>query len=77
MEHVIVDLAKPPSGSLTGFNAYVALSRSRGRNTIRLLRDFDEKLFTSHPNIKLRAEDNRLPVLEQQTMDRYQAGEFV
>ena len=77
MEHVIVDLAKPPSGSLTGFNAYVALSRSRGRNTIRLLRDFDEKLFTSHPNIKLRAEDNRLAVLEQQTMDRYQAGEFV
>ncbi|KAF8256855.1 hypothetical protein EI94DRAFT_1475672, partial [Lactarius quietus] len=40
IENVIVDLAKPPSGNLTGFNAYVSLSRSRGRNNIRLLRDF-------------------------------------
>ncbi|KAH9030305.1 hypothetical protein EDB84DRAFT_1271462, partial [Lactarius hengduanensis] len=36
LEYVIVDIAKPPSGSLTGFNAYVTLSRSRGRDTIRL-----------------------------------------
>ncbi|KAH8983821.1 hypothetical protein EDB86DRAFT_2965172 [Lactarius hatsudake] len=27
---VIVDISKPPSGPLTGFNTYVALSRSRG-----------------------------------------------
>ncbi|KAH9008705.1 hypothetical protein EDB84DRAFT_1281004, partial [Lactarius hengduanensis] len=31
LECVIVDIAKPPSGSLTAFNAYIALSRSRGR----------------------------------------------
>ena len=47
IESVIVDLAKPPSGKLTAFNAYVALSRSRGRHTIRLLRDFDEKALHS------------------------------
>lgn len=53
MESVIVDLAKPPSGKLTGFNAYVALSHGRGCVTIRLLRNFDEKLFTSHPSDEL------------------------
>ncbi|KAH9171031.1 hypothetical protein EDB89DRAFT_1829061, partial [Lactarius sanguifluus] len=37
---VIVDIAKPPSGSLTAFNAYIVLSRSRGRKTIQLLHDF-------------------------------------
>ena len=48
MECVIVDLAKLPSGAFTGFAVYVALSRSHGRPTIRLLRDFDENLFTQH-----------------------------
>ena len=76
IEHVIVDLAKPPSGNLTAFNAYVALSRSRGRSTIRLLRSFDEKLFTVHPNEELRKEDERLAILEQKTIERYDAGEF-
>lgn len=76
IEHVIVDLAKPPSGSLTAFNAYVALSRSRGRSTIRLLRPFDEKLFTVHPSEELRKEDERLAVLAQKTIERYEHGEF-
>jgi ATP-dependent exoDNAse (exonuclease V) alpha subunit len=76
IESVIVDLAKPPSGGLTGFNAYVALSRSRGRETIRLLRDFDEKLFTVHPNEQLRREDQRLEALEKKTEERFEAGEF-
>ena len=76
IESVIVDLARPPSGKLTGFNSYVALSRSRGKSTIRLLRDFDEKLFTVHPNEHLRREDVRLDNLEKETMDRYEAGEF-
>ena len=57
---VIVDIAKPPSGALTAFNTYVSLSRSRGRHSIRLLCDFDEKLFTTHPNEELRKEDLRL-----------------
>ncbi|KIM56878.1 hypothetical protein SCLCIDRAFT_131593, partial [Scleroderma citrinum Foug A] len=38
-----------PRGQLTPFNAYVALSRSRSRVGIRLLQDFDERLFTHHP----------------------------
>ncbi|TFK91367.1 hypothetical protein K466DRAFT_458945, partial [Polyporus arcularius HHB13444] len=37
---VLVDLKSPPSGKLSLFNLYVALSRSSGRGTIRLLRDF-------------------------------------
>ncbi|RDX46833.1 hypothetical protein OH76DRAFT_1329827, partial [Lentinus brumalis] len=40
---VIVDLHTPPGGRLTLFNIYVALSRSSGRETIRLLRDFDDR----------------------------------
>ena len=38
---------------------YVALSRSRGRDNIRPLRDFDERLLTRHPNEPLREEDIR------------------
>ena len=76
IESVIVDLARPPSSFLSGFNAYVALSRSRGRDTIRLLRDFDDNLFTVHPNEQLRAEDERLDLLARQTIQRYHCGEF-
>lgn len=76
IENVIIDLAKTPSGKLTGFNAYVALSRSRGRNTIRLLRDFDSTLFTKHPNELLRIEDERLDKLAWETIQKYNAGEF-
>lgn len=76
MESVIVDLGKPPSGKLTAFNAYVALSRGRGRATIRLLREFDAKLFTTHPSEELRKEDDRLNRLAEITMSRYRAGEF-
>ncbi|KAG8702074.1 hypothetical protein FRC08_003717, partial [Ceratobasidium sp. 394] len=43
IESVIVDITIPPAGKrLTLFNIYVALSRSSGTETIRLLRDFDE-----------------------------------
>lgn len=76
MKCVIVDIGKPPSGSLTPFNAYIALSRSRGRDTIRLLRDFDDKLFTTHPSEELRQEDLRLTDLEEKTEKRYKTGEF-
>jgi ATP-dependent exoDNAse (exonuclease V) alpha subunit len=77
MECVIIHLAKPLSGTLTGFNAYVALSRSRGRKTIRLLRDFDEKLFTTHPSEELRKEDVRLAaLLGRATESRCALGEF-
>lgn len=64
---VIVDLAKPPTGVLSSFGAYVALSRSRGRANIRLLREFDNKLFTTHPSEALRKENLRLEELDRQT----------
>lgn len=56
--YVIVDIAEPPSGTLTLFNLYVALSQSTGRNTIRLLRDFDEQLFRQSHDLDLMEELN-------------------
>lgn len=76
IEHVIVDIVKPPSGKLDAFHAYVTLSRSQGRDTVRLLRDFDEKLFTIHPSEYLQKEDNQLEMLERETMWRYHTGKF-
>ena len=67
MECIIVDIGKLPSGSLTGFNAYVSLSRNCGRHSICLLRDFDLKLFTIHPNEELHKEDLRQSKLENVT----------
>ena len=77
MECIIVDIGKLPSGSLTGFNAYVSLSRSRGGHLIRLLRDFNPKLFTINPNEELRKEDLRLSKLENATQIRFETGELV
>ena len=37
ISHVLVDIASPPTGGLSLFNLYVALSRSSGRSTIHLL----------------------------------------
>lgn len=71
IEYVIIDIGWPPSGGLTGFNAYVALSRSSGRETIRLLRDFENKLFTQHPNEDLRIEDRRLEEEDRKTWIRW------
>ena len=48
MKYIVVDLGRVPSGSLSPSSAYVALSWSRGRDSIRLLKDFDDKLFTTH-----------------------------
>ncbi|KAI9444421.1 hypothetical protein BJY52DRAFT_1128199, partial [Lactarius psammicola] len=76
MENVLVDIARPSSGGFSPFNAYVALSRSRGRDTIRLLRDFDDRLFTVHPSEALRQEDDRLTSLENRTRERYKANEY-
>ncbi|KIO01171.1 hypothetical protein M404DRAFT_150797, partial [Pisolithus tinctorius Marx 270] len=42
LEHCIIDISMPPTGQLTPFNAYVALSHSQGQDTICLLRDFDK-----------------------------------
>ncbi len=74
IEIVIVDLGKPPTGKLSPFNAYVALSCSRGRHSIRLLRKPDRKLFTTHPSPALRYEDERLVRLNLETKERYSMG---
>lgn len=63
IEYVIIDIGKPPTGSLSPFGVYVALSRSRGRDTIRLLRNFDDNLFQHHPSEALRLEMVRLEAL--------------
>ncbi|KIK74992.1 hypothetical protein PAXRUDRAFT_835834 [Paxillus rubicundulus Ve08.2h10] len=76
IEHVLVDIGKTVNFGITPFNAYVALSRSRGRDTIRLLRDFDNALFTSHPSEDLREEDARLSQLAQTTMNDYKLGRY-
>ncbi|KAF8798283.1 hypothetical protein BYT27DRAFT_7055534, partial [Phlegmacium glaucopus] len=67
LAYIIVDIAKPPSGKLSPFNVYVALSRSRGRQTIRILRDFDPALFMHHPSEDLRWEMVRLELLDRKT----------
>lgn len=61
---VIVDLGKPPSGRLTPFNAYVALSRSRSRDEVRLLREFEKKLVTGEMNVDLMEFDEWLRITE-------------
>nr|GAT52360.1 predicted protein [Mycena chlorophos] len=74
LSHVIVDLETPPHGGLSPFNAYVALSRSHGRENIRILRGFDPKIFTTHPSEHLKDEDRRLNRLAQLTTARYEAN---
>ena len=72
IEYVIIDIRQPPTGRLSPFNAYVALSRSRGRDTIRILPDFDEKLFIHHPSEDLRKEMLRLEALDKATKRRFE-----
>ena len=69
---VLVDIGTPPTGQLTPFNIYVALSRSRGREAIRLLRDFDERLLTTHPNEHLRTEDVWLARMDEETLKKWE-----
>ena len=74
--HVIVDLGKTVQFTLSPFNAYVALSRSKGRDTIRLLRDFEDNLFTRHPSENLREEELRLTQLAESTKTDYYSGKY-
>ncbi|KAI6003099.1 hypothetical protein EDD15DRAFT_2226907, partial [Pisolithus albus] len=70
---VIVDIATPPSGGLSLFNLYVALSRSKGRSSIRLLRDFDNKVFQAGHSPELLAENDRLDKLNHETLHQLQS----
>ena len=69
---VVIDIGRTPTGSLTPFNAYVALSRGRSRDSIRLLRDFEDKMFTVHASEFLRQEDMRLHHLDEQTRSAWE-----
>ncbi|KAF9471634.1 hypothetical protein BDN70DRAFT_869107 [Pholiota conissans] len=71
LPHVIIDVASPPTGRLTLFNLYVALSRSTGRKTIQLLRDFDDELFKTAHDPQLLQEDDRLERLNSITKEWY------
>ena len=66
IEYVIIDIGKPPTGH-SRHSPYVALSRSRGRDTIQLLRDFDNNLYQNHPSEALRREMTRLKGLNNAT----------
>ena len=55
---VLVNIASPPTGGLSLFNLYVALSRSSRCLTIRLLRNFDDKIFKATHDPELLAEDD-------------------
>jgi hypothetical protein len=41
---------------------------------IRLLRDFDERLFTTHPSRDLLEEDKRLHTAAEETKKKWEAG---
>lgn len=75
MRSVFVDIRHTPRpNNLDPFGVYVALSRSRGRETIRLLGDFDDKLFTAHPSEDLRKEDIRLCERTRATKEAWELG---
>ena len=64
------------SGTLNSFCAYVALPWGKGRDLIRLLQDFDNKLITTHPLQDLRYKDERLENLDRVMEVKYKAGFF-
>jgi hypothetical protein len=65
--YIIVDIASPPHGTLSLFNLYVALSRSSGQDTIRILRNFDDNVIREKHDEELLAEDDRLELLNEKT----------
>ena len=67
----IADIATLPSGTLTLFNLYVALSRSSSRDSIQLLQDFDDELFLRSHNRGLVTEDERLENLNDEMQKRW------
>jgi hypothetical protein len=74
--NVLVDIGRLSRFPVNQFAAYVALSRGKGRHKIRLLRDFDDNLFTKHPSLDLKFEDGRLEGLIQQTKENWEAGRY-
>ena len=76
LEHVLIDIGTTKKFPVTPFSAYVALSRSRGRDSVHLLRDFDDTIFMKHPSEDLRREDERLEILIKNTTARFETGYY-
>jgi hypothetical protein len=71
LEPVIVDIGQVPGNfGISPFAVYVALSRGRGRESIRLLRDFEDSLLTRYPSEAPRVEDDRLNMLRRITKEK-------
>ena len=76
LEFVLVDIGRLSRFAVNAFASYVALSRGRGHHRIRLLRDYDPKLFTTHPSVDLREEDRRLTALVEETKQKWLLGYY-
>ncbi|KIO17573.1 hypothetical protein M407DRAFT_32739 [Tulasnella calospora MUT 4182] len=72
LDRVIVDIGKPATGSISQFNAYVALSRGRDPEKVWLLRPFEMQLFTQGVDPDLAEEDIRLERLNDETRRTYE-----
>ena len=67
------DITIPPhTKQLSLFNVYVALSRSSGRESIRILRDFDDKTVGQGQHLMLLEEMARLEELDRKTTAAYE-----
>ena len=55
------------TGGVDLFNLYVALSRSSGRETIRVLREFNDEDFQQQHDAELLEEDDRLELEDAKT----------
>ena len=69
IEYVIIDIGKPPTGTLTILQLRGTFTKQRKGHTIRLLtlRDFDINLFQNYPYEALRTEMKRLEDLIETT----------
>jgi hypothetical protein len=64
---VLINIGPPPLGRLTPFNAYVTLLQGQSRKNIRLLWNFNNKIFTQYLSKFLRLEDERLDNMDRST----------
>jgi len=69
--YIVVDIATPPTEGLSLFNLYVTLSCSSGKSAIRLLRDFNAKVFQASHSSQLLAEDDQLKELDMETKEQW------
>ncbi|KAL4065988.1 hypothetical protein J3A83DRAFT_4099090 [Scleroderma citrinum] len=70
---VSVDITTPPTGGFSLFNLYVALSHSSSQSTIRLLCDFDNKVFCTAHCPELLAENDCIDAMDQATLVKWRA----